>query len=141
MDKRIIAEHTLSYREIDQCELNQFQLRTHIRRNKKRRRDTFDYRKKLFSSNYRPFIMMANGLQTNVAKGSDEEWMYWHVKDSLYSPGNNYYFDSPEDAERVLKVHYSPHLKKQWHERVVQYRINEHDDDDESTVNDVTIIK
>ena len=142
MEKRIVAENTLTYREIDKNELHTFQKKKNVRRHKRRRRDIFDYRKKLFTSNNRQFIMMANGLQTDVAKGSDEEWMFWHVKDSYYSSGHNYYFDSPENAERVLRVQYPTILKQKWHERVIAYRnVDDGDNDEESSVNDLTIIK
>lgn len=137
MDKTIYAESTLMYRPIENEELTQFSKFNHIRR-KKKRKNTFDFRKKLFSSNYRPFIMMANGIQTSVEKGSRSEDMFWCVKDTIYSPGNNYYFDSPGEAERVFKISYPNDLKADWYERTAQYRT---ENDDESTVNEVTIIK
>ena len=139
MDKTIYAESTLMHRPVQNDELSQFIKVQHIRRKKNKRKDKFDYRKKLFSSNFRPFIMMANGIQTSVEKGSRSEDMFWNVKDSLYSPGNSYYFDTPEEAERVFKISYPNDLKAAWYERTAEYRI--HNDDDESTVNEVTIIK
>ena len=140
MDKTIYAESTILYRPIQNDELSQFRKVRHIRRRKKRRKDAFDYRKKLFSSNFRPFIMMANGIQTGVEKGSRSEDMFWTVKDSLYSPGNNYYFDTPEEAERVFRISYPNDLKADWYERTAEYRFHNNDDDD-STVNEVTIVK
>ena len=140
MDKTIYAETTMMYRPIQNDELSQFRKVRHIRRRKKRRNDAFDYRKKLFSSNFRPFIMMANGIQTGVEKGSRSEDMFWNAKDSLYSPGNSYYFDTPEEAERVFRISYPNYLKVDWYERTAQYRI-QNNDDDESTVNEVTIVK
>ena len=139
MDKTIYAETTMMYRPIQNDELSQFKRFRHIRR-KKRRKDAYDYRKKLFSSNFRPFIMMANGIQSGVEKGSKSEDMFWNAKDSLYSPGNSYYFDTPEEAERVFRISYPNYLKADWYERTAQYRIHKNDDD-ESTVNEVTIVK
>ena len=92
----------------------------------------------MFSSNFRPFIMMANGIQTGVEKGSKSEDMFWNVKDSIYTPGNKYYFDTPEEAERVFRISYSTDLKRDWYEKTAQYRIR---DDDENSENEVTIIK
>lgn len=140
MDKTIYAETTMMYRPIQNNELSQFRKNRHIRRTKKRRKDVFDYRKKLFSSNFRPFIMMANGIQTGIEKGSRSADMFWNAKDSLYSPGNSYYFDTPEEAERVFRISYPNYLKADWYERTAQYRIH-NNDDDESTVNEVTIVK
>ena len=140
MEKTIYAESTLMYRPIQNDELSHFKKNHHIRRRKKRRKDVYDYKKKLFSSNFRPLIMMANGIQTGVEKGSRSEDMFWKAKDSLYSPGNSYYFDTPEEAERVFRISYSNDLKADWYERTAQYR-TQNNDDDESTVNDVTIIK
>lgn len=140
MDKTIYAESTIIYRPIQNDELLQFRKVHHIRRKKKRRNYIYDYRNKLFSSNFRPFIMMANGIQTGVEKGSRNEDMFWNVKDSLYSPGNSYYFDTPEEAERVFRISYPNYLKTDWYERTAQYRI-QNNDDDESTVNEVTIVK
>ena len=139
MDKTIYAESTMSYCPIKNDELSQFRKVNRIRRKKKRRND-IDYRKKLFSSNFRPFIMMANGIQTGVEKGSRSEDMFWTVRDSIYSPGNSYYFDTPEEAERVFRISYPNDLKADWYERTAEYRIH-NNDDDESTVNEVTIVK
>jgi hypothetical protein len=139
MDKTIYAETTLMYRPIHNDELLQFRKFKHIRR-KKRRNYAYDYRKKLFSSNFRPLIMLANGIQTCVKKGSRSEDMFWNSKDLLYSPGNNYYFDTPEEAERVFKIAYPNYLKTNWYERTAQYRI-QNNDNDESTMNEFTIVK
>lgn len=140
MSKTIYAESSTTYRPIQNDELSQFRKVHHIRRKKKRRNDAYNYRKKLFSSNFRPCIMMANGLQTGVEKGTMSEDMFWNVKDSLYSPGHKYYFDTPEEAERIFRISYSTDLKRYWYEKTTQFRTR-NDDDDESTVNDVTIIK
>jgi hypothetical protein len=140
MDKTIYVESSMMYRPIQNDELSQFRKVRHIRRRKKRRNDVSDYRKKLFSSNFRPFIMMANGIQTGVEKGSRSEDMFWNAKDSLYSPGNSYYFDTPEEAERVFRISYPNYLKTDWYERTAEYRIH-NNDDDESTVNEVTVVK
>lgn len=147
MYKTIYAENTILHRKIDENESNDFQKiikKRQLLKNRKgryKKNNIIDYKKKLFNSNNRQFIMMANGLQTNISKGSDNEWMFWHVKDSTESPGNNYYFDSPEDAERIFKSQYPVKLKEKWHERVVKYRDDDDDDDDESTINEVTIVK
>ena len=140
MDNTIYAESSITYRPIQNDELSQFRKVRHIRRIKKKRNNAYDYKKKLFSSNFRPFIMMTNGIQTGVAKGSRSEDMFWTVKDSLYSSGNRYYFDTPEEAERVFRIYYPNYLKAIWYERTAQYRIHKNDDD-ESTVNEVTIVK
>ena len=140
MDKFSYAETTMMYRPIQNYELSHFKTVHHIRKKKKRKNDVYDYRKKLFSSNFRPFIMMANGIQTGVERGSHCEDMFWCVKDSINTPGNKYYFDTPEEAERVFKISYSSDLKADWYERTTQYRIH-NNDDDESTVNEVTIVK
>jgi hypothetical protein len=136
MSRTIYAESTLFYRPVQKDELYQFLKVQHNHRKNNKRKGKFDYRKKLFSSNYRPFIMMANGIQTGVEKGSRSEDMFWTVKDSLYS----YYFDTPEEAERVFRISYPNYLKAEWYERTAQYRIH-NNDDDESTVNEVTIVK
>jgi hypothetical protein len=130
MDKTIYAESTIMYREIQSDEISQFRKVKYIRRKKKRRNDVYDYRKKLFSSNFRSFIMMANGIQTGVEKGSRNEDMFWIVKDSLDSPGNSYYFDTPEEAERVFRISYPHYLKADWYERTTQYRIHNNYDDE-----------
>ena len=140
MDKNIYAETTIMYRPIQSDELSQFRKVHHFRRRKKKRRGEYDYRKNLFSSNFRPFIMMANGIQTGVERGSRSEDMFWCCKDAINTPGNKYYFDTPEEAERVFKISYPNNLKAYWYERTAQYRIH-NNDDDESTVNEVTIVK
>ena len=139
MDKLIYAETTLMYRPIQNYELLEFRKFKHIRR-KKRRNALYDYRKKLFSSNFRPLIMLANGIQTGVEKGSKSEDMFWNTKDSLYSPGNRYYFDTPEEAERVFNITYPKYLKTFWYEKTAQYRTQNNDNDD-CVINDVTVIK
>jgi hypothetical protein len=134
----VYSESTIMYRPVQKYEQSQFRHFHHIRRIKKRRNNC---RKMLFSSNFRPLIMMANGIKTDVEKGSKSENMFWTVKDSLYCPGNRYYFDTPEEAERVFRISYPKYLKDNWYEKSAQYRIKNCDDDDESTVNDVTIVK
>jgi|UniRef100_A0A6C0IL33 hypothetical protein len=138
MTQIIYAESSSTYRPIQDNELSQFRKVQYLRRRKKRRNDAYDCRKKMFSSNFRPFIMMANGIQTGVEKGSKSEDMFWNVKDSIYTPGNKYYFDTPEEAERVFRISYSTDLKRDWYEKTAQYRIR---DDDENSENEVTIIK
>lgn len=140
MDKIIYAESSITYRPVENYELYQFKKIGHLHRIRKRRISPFSYRKKLFSSNCRPFIMMANGLQTKVAKGSQHENMFWHVKDSIFSPGNCYYFDTPEEAEQIFKIRYPFYLKNNWYKKTAQYR-TKNDDDDEITENDVTVIR
>lgn len=95
------------------------------KKNKRKNKNKFfpiHYKKKLFTSNCRPFIMLSNGLQTDIPKGSDKERMFWHVKDSSSSPSCHYYFDSPDDAERTLGVQYSTESKQIWNQRLLQFR-------------------
>lgn len=122
----IYAETTLMYRPIQSNELSQFNKFHHIRR-KKNRSGKYDYRNNLFSSNYRPFIMMANGIQTEVERGSRNEDMFWCCKDAIITPGNKYYFDTPEEAECVFKISYPTKLKADWYEKTTQYRIHDND--------------
>jgi hypothetical protein len=107
---------------------NEFKKIVYTRREKKHKRNNNHYKNNLFSSNVRPYIMMANGIQTTVAKGSNNEWMFWSVKDGQ---GNNYYFDSPKDAERVFDTEYPSYLKQKWHERVTQMRNFDNDNKNE----------
>lgn len=130
------------YRSLDYGEDSQFKPAYRMKSRRFKKRNRFNYKKNLFSSNFRPSIMLANGFQTNVVKGSNNENMFWHVKDSCFSPGNNYYFNSPEEAEQIFKVIYSNDLKNDWYEKTTQFRTHNDDDDDtESEMNGVTIIK
>ena len=142
MDKTIYAESTMMYRPIHNDELSQFTTfqRGLKKKGKRKRMNLYNYRNKLFSSNYRPFILTANGIQTSVEKGSKNEDMFWKVKYSLYSSGNCYYFDTPEEAERSFRISYSTDLKGDWYEKTSQYRIHTNQDN-ESNVNQTTIIK
>lgn len=136
MSNTIYAESTLMHRPIQNDELSQFRKVQHFRRKKKY---VYNYRKHLFSSNFRPHIVMTNGIETQVEKGSRSEDMFWNVKDLVRCPGNSYYFDTPEEAERIFKISYSNDLKTDWYERTTQYR--DCNDDDEDDVNDITIVR
>ena len=115
---------------------NDFKKIIYTRRQKNNNRKNINnYKNKLFSSNFRPYIMMANGIQTTVAKGSNSEWMFWSVKDSTSNQGNNYYFDSPKDAERMFDIEYPSYLKQKWHERVTQI-INNNENNNENIINE-----
>jgi len=103
------------FNSIPNVQDSQFKVVQHIRRIKKPR--SLNFRTKLFSSNCRSHIMLANGIQTHVVKGGSDEDMFWCVKDSVYSPGHRYYFDSPEEAERVFGINYSEEIKNNWQER------------------------
>lgn len=137
MEKLIYAETTLMYRPIHPDELSQFSKLKKSYRKKKIIKNKIDYRKKLFSSNFRPFIMMANGIQTGVEKGSKDEEMFWSVKDYVYSPGYRYYFDTPEQAECLYETSYPNDLKSNWHKRKSQIRFNYNNDIDIDTDNDI----
>jgi len=136
MEKAIYAETTFMYRPVLKNEVTEFK-KAHYKK-RKNKRNIYDYRKKLFSSNYKNYIMLANGLETDIEKGTKNENIFWHVKDVIFYPGNNYYFSSPEDAERTFRIKYSTDLKRNWYEVSSQYRVYS---DDESTINDVTIVK
>ena len=81
--------------------------------------------------------MLANGTQTDVEKGSNNEWKMWHIKDVTNSPGSNYYFYTPEDAERVMRVKYSGNTTYDWRQRAVYANY----ESDEDSIPDVTIVK
>ena len=62
-------------------------------------------------------ITHALGRKYDIKKGTLGENKLWCVKDSTQKNGNFYYFDNPEEAERLLKVTYNIKDKKQWQER------------------------
>lgn len=142
MDKTIYSEDSISFQPISEYEEREFIL---IRRSKKRKKynrsrriPPFDYKQKLFSSDTRPFIMLANGIQTNVSKGSEQESQFWCVKDSASRDGHFYYFASPDEAERIFNIHYHSHLKQMWHENSISYR---YQSDEENDTHSVTMVK
>ena len=84
---------------------------------KMRRRRKVDLKEQLISSNGRGYVTSVSGHQYRIQKGSEKEWLLWCVKDSTVSPGDFYYFDSPEHAERLMNIEYPSDVKAAWHER------------------------
>lgn len=68
-----------------------------------------------FTENHRDFqLQNALGGSYPIKKGSLDEHLLWCVKDSTKRNGLTYYFDSPDDAERILKTNYRLDDKQKW---------------------------
>lgn len=50
-----------------------------------------------------------------IKKGTLNEHSLWCVKDSTRRNGRSYYFDRPEDAERILQTTYQVRDKQKWY--------------------------
>ena len=68
-----------------------------------------------FTANHRDFqLQNALGGTYPIKKGTLDEHLLWCVKDSTKRNGLTYYFDSPDDAERILKTNYDLGDKQKW---------------------------
>jgi len=57
----------------------------------------------------------ACGYKYAILKGSKKEHQLWSVKDSYQRSGKHYYFDSPDQAEMILRIQYDLKYKKEWY--------------------------
>jgi hypothetical protein len=131
----VYAENTLMYRSLGNSNLNNF---TKVKLLRRLKHDHLqDVKKHLVSSNNRSLIVMANGRQTDIAKGTNDEFRLWQVKDATISPGNYYYFSSPDEAGRSFNTKYNRCDVYDWRNRQYQFS----NDEDENSFQDVTIVK
>jgi hypothetical protein len=126
MGPNVYAENTLMYRPIANNNPKDFTLKKNIRRPKRKHMRESN----LVSSNNRSLIVMASGRQTNIAKGTYDEFRLWQVKDTTISPGNYYYFSCPDEAERVFDTKYNKCDVFDWRNR--QYKFSDNADDDDN---------
>lgn len=102
--------------------MNSLNKQTRKTRISKRSLEESNLELKLFSSNNKKFIMHALGGITDIEKGTINEKTLWCVKDSTESPGNNFYFINPDEAERLLNVVYTTEIKEKWYSKQNKFK-------------------